>query len=110
VEVTTSRLANANIEGTVAALQGTINELRNTVSKFNTNEGTLGLLMNDRKLYDNLQNNVNRLNSTILSAEILFDDIRLHPKRYLNFSVFGGKNKAEPITSPAAKDTIPVKQ
>jgi len=110
VEVTTSRLANANIEGTVAALQATINEMKNTISRFNTNTGTLGALMNDRKLYDDLQGSVNRLNQTMLSAEILFDDLRLHPKRYLNFSVFGGKNKSEPITSPAAKDSTPVKQ
>ncbi|HEX8315744.1 MAG TPA: MlaD family protein [Flavisolibacter sp.] len=109
VEVTTSRLANTNIEGTVAALQGTINELRNSISKFNTNEGTLGLLMNDRKLYDDLQKSVSRTNQTMLAAEILLDDVRIHPKRYLNFSVFGGKNKAEPITSPGAKDSIPAK-
>lgn len=110
VEVTTSRLANANIEGTVAALQATINEMKNTISRFNTNNGTLGLLMNDRKLYDDLEGSVNRLNQTMLSAEILFDDLRLHPKRYLNFSLIGGKNKGEPITSPAAKDSTPVKQ
>ena len=109
VEVTTSRLANANIEGTVAALQGTINELKNTISRFNTNTGTLGLLMNDRALYDKLDNTSNRLNQAGLSLEILLDDIRLHPKRYLNFSVFGGKNNSEPITSPGAKDTIPGK-
>lgn len=110
VEVTTSRLANANIEGTVAALQATINELKGTISRFNTNDGTLGLLMNDRALYDQLNGTSNRLNQASLSLEILLDDIRLHPKRYLNFSVFGGKNKAEPITSPAAKDSIPPKQ
>lgn len=110
VEVTTSRLANANIDGTVAALQSTINELKNTVSKFNTNSGTLGLLMNDRALYDKFNSLASRLNSAALSAEITLDDLRLHPKRYVNISVFGGKNKGEPITSPAAKDTTAVKQ
>ena len=109
VEVTTSKLANSNIEGTIAALQGTINELRNTVSSFNTNKGTLGLLMNDRALYDRLDNMTNRLNTTALSAEILLDDIRTHPKRYVNLSVFGGKNKGEPLTSPILKDTVPRK-
>lgn len=109
VEVTTSRLANANIEGMVSALQGTIGELRSTVSKFNTNTGTLGALMNDRSLYDKLNGNTQRLNQGLLSLEILLDDIRLHPKRYLNFSVFGGKKGAEPITSPAAKDTTAVR-
>jgi phospholipid/cholesterol/gamma-HCH transport system substrate-binding protein len=107
VEVTTSRLANANIEGVVSALQSTIGELQTTVSRFNTNTGTLGLLMNDRQLYDQLGNVSSRLDKVALSAEILFDDIRLHPKRYVNISVFGGKKGAEPITSPAPKDTIP---
>jgi phospholipid/cholesterol/gamma-HCH transport system substrate-binding protein len=93
----------------VSAMQGTINELRTTVGKFNTNSGTLGLLMNDRKLYDDLNSNTTQLKSGLLSLEILLDDIRLHPKRYLNISVFGGGKPAEPITSPAAKDTSRVK-
>ena len=109
VEVTTSRLANTNIEGTVAALQSTINELQSTIKRFNTNDGTLGLLMNDRQLYDKLDAMTNRLNTTALSAEILLDDIRVHPKRYVNLSLFGGKNKGEPLTSPTVKDTVPVR-
>lgn len=107
VEVTTSRLANANIEGVVSALQSTIGELQATVSRFNSNNGTLGLLMNDRQLYDRLGDVSSRLDKVALSAEILLDDIRIHPKRYVNISVFGGKKGAEPITSPAPKDTIP---
>jgi phospholipid/cholesterol/gamma-HCH transport system substrate-binding protein len=110
VEVTTSNLANANIQGTVAALQSTIKELQNTIKGFNSSNGTLGLLMNDRQLYDKLDQMANRLNTTALSAEILLDDVRVHPKRYVNFSVFGGKNKGEPLTSPARKDTTAVKQ
>jgi phospholipid/cholesterol/gamma-HCH transport system substrate-binding protein len=107
VEVTTSRLANSNIEGVVSAMRSTIGELQTTISRFNTNNGTLGLMMNDRQLYDKLSGVSSRLDKVALSAEILFDDIRLHPKRYVNISVFGGKNTAEPITSPAPKDTIP---
>ncbi|HEX2535589.1 MAG TPA: MlaD family protein [Chitinophagaceae bacterium] len=107
VEVTTSKLANSNIEQTVAALQGTVSELRNTIQRLSTNlnstDGTLGALMNDRKLYD-------QLNRVALGLEILLDDVRVHPKRYVNISVFGGKNKPEPLTSPAAKDTVPSTQ
>lgn len=109
VEVTTSRLANTNIEGLVSAMQSTIDSLRGTIGKFSNDKGTLGLLMNDRKLYDQLNGNTAQLNKGLLSLEILLDDIRLHPKRYLNISVFGGKKAAEPITSPAAKDTIRLK-
>lgn len=107
VEVTTSNLANARIQETVAALESTITELkssaaglRSTVDKINSNDGTLGALMNDRKLYD-------QMNRAALGLEILLDDVRLHPKRYVNISVFGGKSKGDAITSPAIKDTVP---
>lgn len=106
VERTTASLANARIEQTIAALEGTINELQGTtaelktsISRINSKDGTLGLLMNDRQLYD-------QISKTALGLEILLDDVRIHPKRYVNISVFGGRNKGEPLTSPAVKDTI----
>lgn len=109
VEATTSNLANARIQETVAALESTINELktsatglRSSIDRINSNTGTLGALMNDRKLYD-------QLNKAALSLEILLDDVRVHPKRYVNISVFGGKGNPEPLTSPSAKDTIAVR-
>ncbi|MGV3657499.1 MAG: MlaD family protein [Chitinophagaceae bacterium] len=108
VEVTTSNLANAPIQQTVAGLQDAVGELRNTivelkgtVAKVNSPDGSLGAMLNDRKMYDNL-------NRTLLSLEILLDDVRVHPKRYVNISVFGGKSKPDPLTSPVVKDTIPV--
>ncbi len=108
VEVTTANLANARIQETVAALESTITELkgsaaglRSSVDKINSPNGTLGALMNDRKLYD-------QMSRTILGMEILLDDVRLHPKRYVNISVFGNKSKPDALTSPATKDTIPV--
>ena len=106
VELTTSNLANARIQETVAALEGTIGELRstagelkNSINRINSKDGTLGLLMNDRKLYD-------QFSKAALGLEILLDDVRVHPKRYVNISVFGGKNSSEPLTSPAVKDTV----
>jgi phospholipid/cholesterol/gamma-HCH transport system substrate-binding protein len=107
VEVTTSKLANANIEGTVSALQSAVLELKNTIANLNSKNGSLGLLMNDRELYDKLNKVTDRLNRAALSAEITLDDLRLHPKRYVNISLVGGKTKGEPLTSPAAKDTVP---
>lgn len=107
VEVTTSKFANANIEGTISALQATIAELKNTIAGLNSTNGSLGLMMNDRQLYDKLNKVADRLNSAALSAEITMDDLRVHPKRYVNISVFGGKAKSAPLTSPAIKDTVP---
>ncbi len=66
----------------------------------NSKDGTLGALINDKALY-------NKLNDAILSAEILMDDLRTHPKRYVNLSIFGKKDKTGPITSPAIKDSVP---
>ncbi|HWJ90441.1 MAG TPA: MlaD family protein [Flavisolibacter sp.] len=107
VESATGKLANANIEGTVASLQATVNELRNTIANLNSKNGSLGLLMNDRELYDRLNKIADRVNRAALSAEITMDDLRLHPKRYVNISVFGSKAKGQPLSSPAAKDSLP---
>ena len=49
-------------------------------------DNTLGLFLNDRGVYDNL-------NSTMMSADSLLTDFKAHPKRYIHFSVFGKKDK-----------------
>jgi len=54
-------------------------------SKLNSRDNTLGLMLNDRNLYDNL-------NHTVQSADSLMMDLKAHPKRYVHFSVFGRKN------------------
>ena len=107
VETTTAKLAHSDIEGTMASLNQAAADLKTTMNNLNSKNGSLGLLMNDRELYDKLNGTVNRLNQAILSAEITMDDIRAHPKRYLNISVFGGKTKGDPLSSPAVKDTVP---
>ena len=96
----TEKLARLEMEQTMDTLQAAISQLKGAVAKISSNEGTLGALINDRQLYD-------RLNSAVLSAEILIDDIRAHPKRYVNVSVFGKKDKGGSLTSPVIKDTVP---
>jgi phospholipid/cholesterol/gamma-HCH transport system substrate-binding protein len=88
------------MEQTMDTLQSAIMDLKKTIAKLSSNQGTLGALINDKKLY-------NKLNDVLLSAEILMDDLRAHPKRYVNFSVFGKKDKGGALTSPSKKDTIP---
>jgi phospholipid/cholesterol/gamma-HCH transport system substrate-binding protein len=46
------------------------------------------------------------LNETLKSTNTLMDDLRLHPKRYVSFSVFGKKDKSGPIMQPL-HDSIP---
>jgi phospholipid/cholesterol/gamma-HCH transport system substrate-binding protein len=100
VNTTTQSLAQLNLRPMVDSLQSAVNQLNDVVYKINHNNGTLGLLMNDKQLYTNLSN-------TALALEILLDDIKVHPKRYVNVSVFGKKDKGDYLTSPAKKDTVP---
>jgi phospholipid/cholesterol/gamma-HCH transport system substrate-binding protein len=93
VEKTTSNLAASKIPETVAALQTSITELNGIMGKLNSPNGSIGLLLNDKKLYQNLE-------GTTRSLNILLDDVRLHPKRYINVSVFGRKDKTGPLMTP----------
>ncbi|MET3979955.1 phospholipid/cholesterol/gamma-HCH transport system substrate-binding protein [Mucilaginibacter sp. UYP25] len=77
-------LANSNIKGTLENANKAMGELQTTVGKINSGQGSLGLLMNDTKMYDNLNTASGNLNN-------LFIDIKAHPSRYVNFSVFGKK-------------------
>lgn len=94
------KLSDLNLQQTLDTLQSAISLLKATIKKVSSTDGTLGALISDRKLY-------NKLNDVLLSAEILVDDLRAHPKRYVNLSVFGKKDKGGALTSPSIKDTIP---
>lgn len=64
----------------------TIKNLNLITDKLSNPDGSLGLLLNDKTLYNNLSN-------TLLSADNLLIDLKSNPKRYVSFSVFGNKNK-----------------
>ncbi len=98
VETATGKFAKLDLETTMANLNGSVTELKSILSKANSDKGTLGLLMNDPKLYNNLNATTNKLN-------LLLDDLRLHPKRYVNISVFGKKDKTGPLMVPLP-DTV----
>ncbi|TDO27984.1 MlaD family protein [Sediminibacterium goheungense] len=93
VEKTTENLSKADIDGTVAQLKNSIETLNSILAKASSTDGSLGKLLNDKTLYDNLSN-------TVRSANILMDDLRVHPKRYVNISVFGKKDKTGPLMAP----------
>jgi len=94
------KFSGLEVQPTIDSLQASINEFKNILNKLNTNEGTLGLLMKDRAVYDQLKN-------LLLGIEILFDDIRVNPKRYTGSLIFNRKDKTGPLTSPKKKDSIP---
>ena len=94
------KLAALELKPTIDSLNTMISQLKGAVAKISSKDGTLGALINDKTIYNNLTR-------TILSAEILLDDLRAHPKRYVNISVFGRKDKGGALTSPTIKDSIP---
>lgn len=98
LETTTQNLSKLNIEKTLSSIDATVNELKNTLGNVNSDKGSLGLLISDPKLYNNLTSTSNKLN-------LLLDDVRVHPKRYINVSVFGKKDKSNPLLTPLP-DTI----
>lgn len=88
-------LAGGQIDTALASLQSTIAKLNEVAGKINSNEGSLGMLMNDRQAYNNLQHSLANLNR-------LLEDVRYNPWRYVHLSVFGRKNKVVPIPSDSA--------
>jgi len=90
VEKTTDQLAKADITGSVAQMKLALEKLNTVMGKLESQDGSLGKLINDKALYTNL-------NNTVHSANILLDDLRMHPKRYVQVSVFGKKDKSGPL-------------
>jgi len=83
-----SSLNNAPIQQTVEQLQSAATALQGIVSKINNNDGSLGMLLTDKRLYNNLS-------STLGTLDTVLTDLKAHPAKYINVSVFGRKEKAE---------------
>lgn len=82
----TLRSVDSTLDAThalIARLDGVSNDLS---GKLNSKDNSLGLLLNDTRMHADI-------NHTIQSADSLLSDIKAHPKRYINISVFGGKSK-----------------
>lgn len=82
----TAHLAAIDVATMTAQVNQTLANVEQMTQKLNSNEGTLGLLMRDASLYNNLS-------ATAASADSLLIDFKAHPKRYVHFSVFGKKDK-----------------
>jgi phospholipid/cholesterol/gamma-HCH transport system substrate-binding protein len=93
LDKTTTNLSNLDLQKTLTTLDATVNDLKNSLGKLNSTNGTAGMLLNDPKLYTNLTSTANKLN-------VLIDDIKTNPKRYISFSIFGKKNKGTPLAVP----------
>jgi phospholipid/cholesterol/gamma-HCH transport system substrate-binding protein len=82
----TKNLSSVDVAATVARVDETLANVEKFTEQLNNNQGTLGLLMRDPSLYNNLT-------STMRSADSLLIDLKAHPKRYVHFSLFGRKDK-----------------
>ena len=80
------KLDGVDVAGTMAKVNTAIDHVNELTAKLNSGEGTLGLLMNDPGLYNNL-------NQTMRDADSLLVNLKAHPKRYVHFSIFGRKDK-----------------
>lgn len=91
-------LNKAGLGRTLTNLESTVANLDKLMARIESGDGTLGKLVNDEKLYTNL-------NSASRELDLLLQDFRLNPKRYVNVSVFGKKQKdyAVPDGDPAEK-------
>lgn len=79
-------LATLDTQKLVTEIEQSIASLNNVVNNLEDGEGSLGKLLKDDSLYKNLEGASKEL-------EELMNDIKLNPKRYVHFSIFGKKNK-----------------
>lgn len=88
INTITDQVAAANFKQTIDNANKAVSELQTIVGKINEGQGTLGLLVNDTKMYENLNNASKNLDNLMI-------DLKANPKRYVHFSVFGGGNKKD---------------
>lgn len=92
----TDSLAKANLAGTVKKLETTLTNVNSIMTNLEQGKGSMGKLLNDDAMYNNLT-------KTSKELELLLQDLRLNPTRYVNVSVFGKKNK--PYVAPTETST-----
>lgn len=69
-----------------ASIDSTLANVKMITDQLGRKDNTIGLLLNDPSLYNNL-------NATTANAASLLEDLKSHPKRYVHFSLFGKKDK-----------------
>lgn len=86
VEAMTDNLKQIDYAAAMQKVDATLANVRSLTDKLNQPDNTVGLLLNDPTLYQNL-------NATTANAAALLEDLKAHPKRYVHFSLFGKKDK-----------------
>ena len=91
-------ISNSQLDKTIGGLSTATENLNAILGGIKEGKGSLGMLTSDKQLYQNLNRTANSLN-------ILLQDLKLHPKRYVQISVFGKKDKTPPLET-ALPDTL----
>lgn len=86
LKVISGNLKNVDYADTFKKVDATLQNVHLLTEKLTRKDNTLGLLLNDSALYNNL-------NATTSNAASLLEDLQKHPKRYVHFSLFGRKDK-----------------
>lgn len=79
-------LNRANLAGTVERIDTVIDNVNLFVADLRSDSGTIGKLIYDKSLYQNID-------AAVVSADSLLIDLKANPKRYVHFSLFGQKDK-----------------
>lgn len=85
-ETTTDQLSRAPIEQMVKNLQSASDQLNTLMTKINHGDGSAGMLVNDKQLYG-------ELTQALANLKELMADLKSHPSRYINVTIFGKKQK-----------------
>ncbi len=80
------KAAKADFASTLNNMNASVQQLNGVMQKINSGKGSLGELINDKQLYTNLTSSSENLNRLMI-------DLKANPKRYVSFSVFGGRSK-----------------
>lgn len=83
----------------LASINVTVDDVNKTVSQINDGKGTVGKMLYDDRMYENLNNSAESLNA-------LLTDLKANPKRYVHFSVFGRSGKAKKSDTKQAGDSV----
>lgn len=88
ISVIAADVRKADLPATIARVDTAIDNINILFADVRAQEGTLGQLIYDKSLYANI-------NTTVQSADSLLVDLKANPRRYVHFSLFGGKDKSD---------------